>query len=363
MTSVESIAAKQWQKLPSLEHQEQDARKVVPVVVDTMAVHPDAAMGDDKKVSSVESTQRIETVDDYVSKLYDLANWVWGLVFPQSQAPEADHDPKAPQLDKISSNEQLTKEDLERFVSEMRQLIKQIKEGIEEEFHDVNFETLLNEVFKAQIRDKEETAQFEREKLALSFREKQKLNRERLAKLDEMIHSSKTSKLWGIFEKAATGAGIAVAAAGIASGWGIVAFCIGAGLVADQMFDDPAKKKIAGWMGSTQDAEDKWLNGLRLGAGVVTIGLFLGLTGPQAFNATVNIAQGGATLGRGYLNYQDNLYNADVIEINHGVSQKDNDIKRDNAAIKKLVGAVYDYYRNMSEIQENLREAAMALIK
>jgi len=353
MTTIEKgVVFEEAPPLDTLTQHQNNAKKVPPPITDTIETHPLAYQRAQVNFrdcqASVQATEERSRKEKYVDGVYNVATWAWGLIFPKS---------KENNVEEVSAERQEHAKELALFVDEMRRLLTRIKDMSEEEFHDVSFETILNDMYKAGVEDKEALARLDREKFTEVFKEKQALNKERLEELDRIIRDGRSSRMWGLFEKTTTAVGVAAAAIGVSTGWGAIAFCFGCGLVADQMFDDTAKKKIASWMGGTQESEDQWLNTLRLGAGVASIALFLGLTGSKAFEALLNIPKGSATIGKAVTDHRANKDQATLNEVSNKVTKCEERLKKENASIKKIVGDVYDYYTNMSRIAQSQQEA------
>lgn len=342
--------------MPEPQWQTEDGRRVNPYFCDTLALHPaaDSANGDAGKTS--DTPCQPAPAQSIWSRVHDFASWMWGLVFPQGKTEQLD--------EKVRLQDRATRAEVDQFIEEMRGMVRRIKDGTEDTEASLCFEALLFEIFKAQAKDKEEEAFLTKEQLARHVQDRQSLTKERLQKLDAVLASNRSSRVWGLFEKAAAGFGTAAAAVGVSSAWGVVAFCFGVGLVADQLFDDALKKRLAASVTSDKESESKYLGYLQLGCGLATCALFLGLTGPkQAFNTVASLAKGCATTGKGLAEYNSNSHQATMQEVSNLVTKQDDHLKTDQGSIKNTVEAVYRYYREMSLISEHQNETAQAVLR
>lgn len=346
----------------------QDTRKISPYYIDTLEIHPDARVTSQTVLQeTAAATAGTSTTEDnsWLGKLYDVGNWAWGLVFPQSNIEQTDQQlhNSAQQISEQQATtrqpQQMTEKEFRHFVNEMRHLVRRIQDFNEEFSDDLSFEALLTEIFKAQIKDREDEASIHYESIGRDLQQKRALNRDRLEKMDELINSGINTKRWGQFEKLVSGLGIAAVGLSAPTGVGLVVFLVAVGMTADSMFDDYAKRKIAGLVsGDDKEKTEKYTEYLKLGAGIASIGVFMGMTGPgAALNTMINIAKGSSTIGQGYAKHRNNVGHASMKELGHEIDKKGEQLKRDTKKITGLVENVHQYYQNVAEICQNHQEA------
>lgn len=350
---------------------EMDAKKVIPYFLDTLSIHPDAPANNDAAALSkigldslVAASERPSAVQEMRGKVYDLAQWVWGLVMPHVQTDVVDNkDIRSQPKFENPYHEEFSIADREKFVMEMRQVINRLKELSEDEFAELNLESALVEIYKYQIQHKENMAVDGKKTLVQEHHRKKEISKERLDKLNDIVASAQQSNVWGAFEKAATGLGLAAigVGAGLSGGWSVVAFLGGIGMVADQMFDDPVKKKIATLITSDLESENTWLERLKLGCGLATVAVYAGLGGAQGFQAAMNISKGASIGVKGYLDHTTKQDSASLMELKSNSIKADDNIKKELSGLKEHISSVFDYQRNLSQINKSMLETSISM--
>lgn len=356
----------------------QDVQKVVsPYYQDSIDFHPDAKKKErvdlQMAIASPASASATSSDETYTDKVYDFGNWLWGLVFPEDEVDGTDPRPAgARELEELMMqdvfgngvNRDIRIEDFHRFVDEMRQLVHRIQDYNTEFADEVNFEALLAMIFKAQIEERQQEASVHHEKILQDLVEQRQVSKERLEKMDELVGKNKSSEMWTLFDKVATGLGLIAAGATVSTGVGAVVFLVGVGLTADSIFDDKAKRAVAGlFSGNNEEKQDQYTEYLKLGAGVMSIAVFMGMSGQKSLSAAASVARGASTIGKGYSKYSTDGGHADLKEIGASGDKKAEALKKDTGKISSMVKNVHQYYMNLSDIVRNQQDTFVSVAR
>lgn len=326
-------------------------------VVDTLSIHPLARARD--SLAAIDPLQQKTATSGIFGKASDFASWLWGLVFPREEVDSSTEKPQETEeaepslpLNRTHASDIGMKE-WNKFVGEMGQMMDRIRDFDEENIDQLNFDKLLVEVFKQQIDSHNEEHKIHLDQMFSTLDKKRQLNKERLAKMDDIVNQNRNSEIWGYFEKATSALGIVSAAATAPTGVGLVILLVGIGLTADSIFDDWSKKQLAKAFSSDEETQNKHTEYMKLGAGVLSLAIFMKLNGKESLNAAVNLSKAGTQLGKGYNDIKSNAHSANFKEMNHKLDKSEDDLKRDSGKIKSLVDSVHSYYTSLHQIARN----------
>lgn len=337
---------------------EASKKAIVPSpVIDTLSVHPLARARE--SLNATDPLEQKRASSGIFGKVGDFASWLWGLVFPREEVdPSLEKPQEAEEVEPSLPLSRTHASDIgmgewNKFVGEMGQMMGRIRDFNEENTDQLNFDKLLVEVFKKQIDNRNEEHKIHLDQMFATLDKKRQLNKDRLAKMDDIVNQNRTSEIWGYFEKVTSALGVVSAAAAAPEGAALVLLIVGVGLVADSIFDDWSKKKIAQAFSSDEDSQNKFVEYMKLGAGVISLGIFMKVGGNESLNAAVNISKAGTQLGKGYTDVKSNKHNANFKEMSFKLDKNEDDLKRDNNKIKTLVESVHSYYSSLHQIARN----------
>lgn len=329
-------------------------------VLDTLEIHPLA-----RAKEAIKATDPIKSktaTSSVFGRVGDFASWVWGLVFPREEVDPSLEKPQEPEevepslpLSRTQASD-INMGEWNKFVREMGQMTDRIRDFNEANIDELNFDKLLVEVFKKQIDGRNEEHKIHLDQMFATLDKKRQLNKDRLAKMDDIVNTNRTSEIWGHFDKVTSALGLVSMAATAPTGVGLVLLLVGVGLTADSIFDDWGKKKLAQAFSSDEETQNKHTEYMKLGAGVLSLAVFMKVGGKESLNAAVNISKAGTQLGKGYTDYKSQAHSANFKDMNFKLDKNEDDLKRDNNKIKSLVDSVHSYYTSLHQIARNQQD-------
>lgn len=332
-------------------------------VIDTLSIHPLARAKE--AVTSTDPISSTSTSGGLFGRAGDFASWLWGLIFPKENVDAAPEKPQEAQeakeveqslpLSRTPASDISTGE-WNKFVGEMRQMNDRIRDFNEANADELNFDKLLVEVFKKQIEDRNEEHKIHLDQMFATLDKKRQLNKDRLTKMDDIVNTNRTSEIWGYFDKATSALGVVSMAATSPTGVALVGVLVAVGLAADSIFDDWGKKKLSQAFSSDEDTQNKLTDYMKLGAGVISMAVFMKVGGKESLNAAVNLSKAGTQLGKGYIDVKSQKHSADFKDMNFKLDKNEDDLKRDNNKIKALVDSVHNYYTSLHQIARNKQD-------
>jgi hypothetical protein len=329
-------------------------------IVDTLSIHPLSRARE--TLAATDPLESKSTTKSLFGRAGDFASWLWGFIFPKENIDASPEKPQESQeveqslpLSRTSASD-ISMGEWNKFVGEMRQMTDRIRDFNEANADELNFDKLLVEVFKKQIEDRNEEHKIHLDQMFATLDKKRQLNKDRLTKMDDIVNTNRTSEIWGYFEKATSALGVVSAAATGPTGAALVILLVGVGLTADSIFDDWGKKKLSQAFSSDEDTQNKLTEYMKLGAGVISMAVFMKVGGKESLNAAVNLSKAGTQLGKSYTDVKSQKHSANFKDMNFKLDKNEDDLKRDNGKIKALVDSVHNYYTSLHQIARNKQD-------
>lgn len=249
----------------------------------------------------------------------------------------------------------------QQFLNEMNQLLAQIDDMGDEEEGNTQFEAFLNKIFLSQINRHEERLVENKEKVQKARQELQELNEKRLEQIESLLKQVGKNRRWGKLENGVTALGLLTAVSG-AKGWKIAGLAFSAGVLGDDLLGDPIKSSLSTLIsGGDEETEEKWLERMRLAAGLVSFISVLAIGGSSQYNQAVSSGQALLKAMKSYTQYQTNLLQADSIELNEEMEKKHRSLKKKLKKAQEIISTIQETFSRLNTIQKQVLEASLTM--